>query len=364
MVAARGCAGRAVRYAPRRVIARPRLRLPLLLGCSVPLLLAAAWPRQPQDPKPGQGEFVGYQQPIGDSGVAFAMVPIAGGTFRMGSPADEAGREADEGPVHEVEIEPFWLGKHEVTWAEYDLWSTDATRPQSKKPDGTARPTPPYMDMTFNMGREGYPAICMSHVAARQYCKWLSEKTGRFHRLPTEAEWEYACRAGTTTAWSCGAEAAGLGDVAWFVGNSARELEPGAAPVPAYQKVGQKQANALGVHDMHGNVAEWVADHYLADAYAEAHGKAPRKAPFFAPPRDDRGRPVRFPHVARGGSWRDEPAALRSAARQSSVPAWNQRDPQIPKSWWYLTEGQHIGFRVVRPLREPSAEERARFEAL
>jgi formylglycine-generating enzyme required for sulfatase activity len=328
-----------------------------------PLLLVAALATGVgQDPKPGTGGFAAYREKVPGSDVGFDLVPIAAGTFWMGSPGSEPGRKEDEGPPVEVRLEPFWMGRCEVTWAEYDLWSTDDQRPQSKKPDGTSRPTPPYMDMTFNMGRDGYPAICMSHVAARQYCKWLSAKTGRFYRLPTEAEWEYACRAGTTTAWSCGDDPKQLDAVAWHAGNSARELERGAKPVPAYHEVGKKLPNAFGLFDMHGNVAEWVADHYLADAYAAARGAAPRQAPYFAPPRDDRDRPVRFPHVARGGSWRDEPALLRSAARSSSEPAWNSRDPQIPKSWWYLTEGQHIGFRVVRPQREPTAEERARFE--
>ena len=337
-----------------------RIRMLTRLAAVVPFLAVAI----AQDAVPGKGDFTAYKQSIGDRGVVFDMVPIAGGTFAMGSPASEPERAAEEGPQVEVQLEPFWMARCEITWAEYDAWNTDAKRPQSKKPDGVARPTPPYMDMTFTMGRDGYPAICMSHVAARQYCKWLSEQTGRFYRLPTEAEWEYACRAGSKTAWSIGDDAAKLGDVAWFVDNSARELESGAKPVPAYHKVGEKAPNAFGLCDMHGNVSEWCADTYLADVLAEAHGKAPRKAPFFPPALDAKGRPVRFPHVLRGGSWRDPAPALRSAARSSSDPAWNQRDPQIPKSWWYLTEGQHIGFRVVRPLREPTAEERARFEAL
>jgi formylglycine-generating enzyme required for sulfatase activity len=314
--------------------------------------------------QPAAGEFGAYRQAIADSGVGFDLVPIAGGTFTMGSPATERDRKDDEGPQVEVRLAPFWMGKHEVTWAEYDLWTTDAARPQSKKPDGLSRPTPPYMDMTFNMGRDGFPAICMSHTAARQYCKWLSEKTGRFHRLPTEAEWEYACRAGSKTAFACGDDAKELTKHAWFAANSERVLEQGAAPAAAYHKVGEKQPNAWGLHDMHGNVAEWVADTWLADPLAPARGEGPRVDPFFPPPKDDRGRPVRFPHVARGGSWRDPASELRSAARTSSEPAWNQRDPQIPKSWWYLTDGQHLGFRVVRPLQPPSAADRARFEAL
>ncbi len=307
-------------------------------------------------------EFVAYKQAIGDSGVSFDLVPIPGGTFTMGSPAGEKGRDDDEGPQVDVTVAPFWMGKCEVTWAEFDLWNTDASRPQSKKPDGLSRPTPPYMDMTFNMGRDGYPAICMSHVAARQYCKWLSEKTGRFHRLPTEAEWEYACRAGQKTAFAFGDDDKVAAEFAWFDANSARVLEPGAAPTLAYQKVGAKKPNAWGLHDMHGNVAEWAADKYVPEMLAPANGASPRQDPFFPTTKDDRGRPARFPHTLRGGSWRDPLPMLRCAARQPSETAWNQRDPQVPKSWWYLTEGQHIGFRVVRPQREPTAEERARFE--
>ena len=227
-----------------------------------------------QKPSTG-GEFAAYRQTMPGSDVGFDLVPIAGGTFRMGSPADEPGRKDDEGPAIEVRVEPFWMGKCEVTWAEYDLWNTDLTRSQAKKPDGVARPTPPYMDMTFNMGRDGYPAICVSHVAARQYCRWLSDKTGHFYRLPTEAEWEYACRAGTTSAYSCG-DPKNLDAVAWYAANSQRALDGDSKPVPAYHKVGEKAANAWGLHDMHGNVAEWVADTYLVDAYAAVHGASPR----------------------------------------------------------------------------------------
>jgi len=316
----------------------------------------------PAAPLPGEGDFIGYRQDIGDSGVGFDLVPIPGGTFEMGSPASEVGRAEHEGPRIEVTVEPFWMGRFEVTWAEYDCFNEDESRSQAKKPDGVSRPTPAYMDMTFNMGREGYPAICMSHIGARQYCHWLSEKTGKFYRLATEAEWEYACRAGSTSPYSCAT--AELDKHAWHAGNSPRELERGAAPQMAYQKIGEKEPNAWGLYDMHGNVAEWVADHYLADAYGAANGAAPRNSPFFEPPRDKRNRPVRYPHVARGGSWMDDAAMLRSAARQKSEPAWNYQDPQIPKSWWYLTDGQHIGFRIVRPYREPSAAERARFENL
>lgn len=319
-----------------------------------------------QDPKPvasgtapqagkdaAAAEFANYTATIPGSEVTFDMVAISGGTFRMGSADSEAGRGSDEGPVVEVAVEPFWMGKCEVRWDEYDRWY-EADLPQNKKPDGTSKPTPAYTDMTFNMGRDGFPAICMSHTAARQYCAWLSKVTGQFYRLPTEAEWEYACRAGTTTTYSFGADDKELDAHAWHDGNSEK----------TYHKVGLKKPNPWGLFDMHGNAAEWVADHYLADAYAEANGASPRSNPFFAPPKDSKDRPIRFPHSLRGGSWKDPSPRLRSAARRASEQAWNKQDPQIPKSWWYLTEGQLVGFRVVRPLREPSPEERARFEKL
>lgn len=340
----------------------------LAIACASVVAVCAAGgpdaqqPQAPAGPRPGDRDFTAYRQVLPDSDVAFDMVPVPGGRFRMGSPQDEPGRRADEGPPVDVEVEPFWMARCEVTWAEYDLWTTDAGRPQGKRPDGLSRPTPPYADLTFQMGRDGFPAICMSHIAAREYCRWLSAKTGRFHRLPTEAEWEYACRAGTTTAWSCGDDADRLGAFAWFAANSGRVLAHGQDPVPAYHPVGQKQPNAWGLYDLHGNVAEWVADGYFADAYGPARGEGVRRAPYLRPGRDAGGRPLRFPHVVRGGSFGDAAADLRSAARRSSDPAWNVRDPQMPKSWWYLTDGQQVGFRVVRPWREPQASEREPFE--
>ena len=311
---------------------------------------AAAAGAQAPAPSPAPA-FAAYTEKIPGSDVTFDLVPIPGGTFTMGSAAAEPGRGDDEGPPVQVAVQPFWMGRCEVRWDEYDRWYA-ADLPQNKVPDGMSKPTPPYTDMTFNMGRDGYPAICMSQIAARQYCAWLSKVTGRFYRLPTEAEWEYACRAGTTTRYSFGDDAAGLGDHAWYRGNAGN----------AYHPVGQKLPNPWGLHDMYGNVAEWVADRYVADAYAPAHGAAPRQDPYLEPGHDDRDRPLRFPHVLRGGSWQDAPERLRSAARRPSEPALNKDDPQIPRSWWYLTAGRSVGFRVVRPLREPSPAERRKFE--
>ncbi|GDY02682.1 hypothetical protein LBMAG49_20110 [Planctomycetota bacterium] len=318
--------------------------VPALAGHPLPVIaveLAAA-----ADPK-----FVSYTETLPGGSVTFDMLALQAGTFVMGSPETEVLRQANEGPQTSVSVGSFWLGKCEVRWEEYDRWY-QADLPQSKVPDGMSKPTPPYTDMTFNMGREGYPAICMSHIAARQYCVWLSKVTGKFYRLPTEAEWEYACRANTKTRYSFGDDSAQLGDYAWFADNAAKKYHP----------VGEKRPNPWGLFDMHGNAAEWVADHFEPELSAPLQGAVARRDPYFPPLRDDQKRPVRFAHAVRGGSWQDEAALLRSAARRASDPAWNRRDPQIPRSWWYLTEGQLVGFRVARPLRVPSPEERARFE--
>ncbi|MCX7824240.1 MAG: SUMF1/EgtB/PvdO family nonheme iron enzyme [Verrucomicrobiae bacterium] len=292
-----------------------------------------------------------YKATIPGTEIQFEMLPIPGGEFLMGSPDNEPGRKPDEGPQVKVKVDPFWMGKCEVTWDEYELFmlpdeekklrAAKGDAGDHKEADAIARPSQPYVDMTFGMGREGFPAISMTQHGALQYCKWLSAKTGQFYRLPTEAEWEYACRAGTTTAYSFGNDPAQLGDYAWFKGNSNG----------AYHKVGQKKPNPWGLHDMHGNVIEWTLDQYLPDFYAtlaKAGGVADN--PFAKSTK-------RYPQTARNGSWQDDPKDHRSAARRGSDPVWQIQDPQLPKSIWYLTDAQFLGFRIVRPLKVPSAEQ-------
>jgi formylglycine-generating enzyme required for sulfatase activity len=309
----------------------------------------------PQSKAEAAAEMKRYVEPIVGTDLKFEMVPIAGGKFLMGSPAEEKGRQKDEGPQHEVKIDPFWMEAHDVTWEEYELWGLGldkqrremnkiAATDHDKLVDTVAMPTKPYADMSFGMGKEGYPAISMTQFAAKVYCKWLSAKTGHYYRLPTEAEWEYACRAGSTTAYSFGNDAEKLGDYAWFTDNSDDK----------YHKVATKKPNAWGLYDMHGNVAQWVLDQYDADFYQKSAGQVADNP--FSPPTSEYGR------VVRGGSWDDEAAKCRSAARRSSNKDWKKQDPQIPQSIWYLTDANFVGFRVVRPLRIPTPAEAKKYE--
>ncbi|MEO1615014.1 MAG: formylglycine-generating enzyme family protein [Planctomycetota bacterium] len=295
-----------------------------------------------------ESEMKPYSEVIEHTELTIDMVPIPGGEFTMGSPDSEEDREDDEGPQRKVSVSPFWMGKFEITWDQYDVWNEDVDQRMRQMMgigkttrdvaiDGVSRPTEPYTDMSFGMGREDYPAICMTQHAAKVYCEWLSAKTGRYYRLPTEAEWEYACRAGTSTAYSFGDDPDELEDHAWFFDNSDDN----------YQRVGQKEPNPWGLYDMHGNVSEWVLDQYTAyDSVSESNN------PLAIPK-------TLYPRVVRGGGWDDDPERLRSAARIASEEDWKQQDPQIPRSIWYHTDALSVGFRIVRPLEVPSAKERA-----
>jgi formylglycine-generating enzyme required for sulfatase activity len=180
----------------------------------------------------------------------------------------------------------------------------------------------------------------MTHHAENKYCQWLSAKTGEFYRLPTEAEWEYAARAGTKTVYFFGDEESKLGDYAWYEMNSDFK----------YQKVGKKKPNPWGLHDIYGNVVEWVLDQYDAEIYKGYAEKQPVMNPWHKATKP-------YPHAVRGGSWDDMAASLRSAARRGSERAWKMQDPQLPKSIWYFSDAQFLGFRVVRPLKVPPPED-------
>jgi formylglycine-generating enzyme required for sulfatase activity len=289
------------------------------------------------------------KSPAKDMEAKFDLVPIPGGAFLMGSPDKEAGRNADEGPKHLVKVRPFWMGKCEVTWDEFEIYQKEkgVEDPETNdkliktKPDAITGPTPPYVDQYYGHGRDGHPAMCMSHHCAMEYCRWLSQKTGKLYRLPTEAEWEWAARAGTTTAYSFGDDPKDLKDYAWYVKNSA----PTPNDDPQTHKVGTRKPNPWGLHDMYGNVQEWCLDHYEKD-YSRWPKDKFSLGPV-VPPTDKR-----FSHVARGGSWADDVAHLRSAARRGSNKTWIKDDPQRPQSIWWLTRFDTIGFRVVRPVEE------------
>ena len=300
-----------------------------------------------------QDEFTAYRQEIETSNLNFEMLPIKGGKFLMGSPPDDSNRGENELLSHEVEVTDFWMGKYEVTWDEYELWMINLdkdNREYNQKTadradtlsDAVTKPTAPYVDMSFGMGKSGHPAICMTQLSAKMYCMWLSARTGVFYRLPTEAEWEYACKAGTKTAYSFGDDSKELSNHSWHLGNSRFK----------YQRVGSKSPNPFGLYDMHGNVWEWVLDQFTPPP-AQAPSQL-RKNPLVSPN-------TLYPRVVKGGSWDDGAKSHRSAARMGSEEAWKQQDPQIPKSVWYHTDALFVGFRVVRPREIPTLEEVEKF---
>jgi formylglycine-generating enzyme required for sulfatase activity len=282
-------------------------------------------------------------RPVG-SAWPLTMVAIPGGSFTMGS--DRNGAQGDEAPPVKVTVSPFWIGAYEITHDQYHVFYDDEKLSQGSPVDAVTRPTQQYIDLSWNMGKEGgYPMNSMSQDGAMMYCRWLYQQTGVFYRLPTEAEWEYACRAGTTTTYFFGDDPRQLDEYAWYKDNSGKK----------YKKVGQKKPNPWGLYDMLGNVSEWTLDQYDS-AYFQtiaSHTTDPVVAPG-----------SRYPRSLRGGSFLDDAGNLRSSARSHSEPSWNRRDPQVPKSRWWLTDGMFAGFRVVRPWKQPTKEEAEAFYKL
>ena len=269
---------------------------------------------------------IDYSQKIPDSDFSIDMVSIEGGDFIIGNYNDNV----------KTKISPFWISKYEITWEIFNLFMQHQ-KIENKEfkiadkiiyVDGVSKPTEPYTDMTFGMGYEGYPAVNITHYSATKFCKWLSLVTGNYYRLPTEAEWEYACRAGSSTKYYFGNDISKISEYAWHKNNSSKK----------YQKVGQKKPNQWGLYDMLGNVSEWVADSYKEDI-----SKSTRKKtnPFIY----DKGK---YPKVYRGGSWLDDPEKMTSDKRYFSDKLLQRRDPQIPKSKWWNTDAPNIGFRIVR----------------
>ena len=305
--------------------------------------------------------MISYRETIAD-GLSFEMVPVPGGKITIGSPETEAGRRDDEGPQFEVEVDPYWIGATEVSWDEYSMYQATYRqfRQQSTKEpkasikshvDAVTAPTPIYdEDYVKQFGGAAHPAVTMTQYGAMQYSKWLWLTTGNQYRLPTEVEWENSCRAGSSTAYSFGDDTEALSEYAQF-----HEADDGdeMGPLP----VGSKRPNAFGLHDMHGNVAEWVIDQYAADAYKQLASRiqASRPVAIF-------GDEV-YNHIIRGGGWMDSPELLRSAARRASsldLMAYDSDRPRSPH-WFASDEALNIGFRVARSSLPESDEVIVRF---
>ncbi len=335
-------------YFYRNVIATQRLRMmaAVLLVSWSPALIACgvAHPNKQKGPTAQSQEAADpYVQQIEGLSLGIEMVPVPGGTFRMGNTGEAAGK-SDEKPVVSVTLEPFWISKFEIPWDIYEAFVFEKADPTKIKDgaalDGVTRPTPPYLDMTLGMGKEGFPAMGMTQYNAIQFCKWLYTRTGVFYRLPTEAEWEYAAKAGAETDYYFGTDATQLDEYAWYAANSDGKTQP----------IGKKAPNAFGIHDMLGNVAEWTFDQYDAGYYDSlaTHSSVANPSKF---PHD------LYPISVRGGSFRDSADQLRTAARAYSEPAWKAIDPQTPKSDWWFTMTPIIGLRLVRPQTPPSYAE-------
>lgn len=230
------------------------------------------------------------------------MVVIQPGAFLMGSPKNEKGRYNDEGPQHQVTIGyRFAIGRYPVTFAEYDhFWAA----PKWQTLD----------DESWGRGRR--PVINISWYDAQAYCEWLAKETGQPYRLPTEAEWEYACRAGTTTPYSFGDSITDKD--ANFGGKLGRTTEVGSYPT-----------NPWELYDMHGNVWEWVED-----ISHENYRRAPADGLAWT---DSEGKESPHFRIFRGGSWVSDPEDCRSAFRNWARPGY--RD-------------YYLGFRVARTIGE------------
>jgi formylglycine-generating enzyme required for sulfatase activity len=243
-----------------------------------------------------------YQETVPGSGYVFEMLPVPVGSIEMDDPATPGAKKS-------VEIKPVWICKTETTWDMYDPYlAASVVEGKERKGmtdvDGVSGPTKPYVPPDLGFGHSNYAVILVSHHAATEYCRWLGAKTGHNYRLPTEAEWEYICKAGNGACPTL--DETTLDPIGWFKKNSERKTHPVASKLP----------NAWGVHDMFGNVLE------LCDGLD--------------------GKPV-----GRGGSFKSKLEDVGACVRIPETPAWNNTDPQIPKSIWWLSDGPFIGFRIV-----------------
>lgn len=303
--------------------------------------------------------FRHFTEKIPGSGISFNMIAVPGGRFLMGSPADEPFREEDEGPVREVEISPFFMGEVEVTWDEYlefynqtsaEGRSTDTeglrTIGTGNATDAISGATPPYGQPDQGWGLGKRPAISFSYHAAETYCRWLSQVTGKNYRLPTEAEWEYACRGGASGPYffpgdpekfeRTGFRARISGNDTSVINTFVVYRENSRAMTATPDRV---KPNPFGLKNMAGNVAEFCSDWYKPTIYADYPEGGIR---------DPRGPENGEEHVVRGGSFLNAAGALRSANRDyTRTSEWLKTDPQMPKSIWWYSDCFHTGLRVV-----------------
>ncbi len=314
----------------------------------------------------GMNGFNDFTENIVGSAISFEMVAIPGGSFQMGSPENEPFRNADEGPVREVKVDPFFMAKIEVSWNEY-LAFFKQTGAQGKTTDtylnvdkgdvdAISGPTPPYGAPDQGWGKGKMPAMSMTHQAAEVYCQWLSEITGKTYRLPTEAEWEYAARGGSSTPYFFegdpkryvkrgirnklfGIDTSGINS---FINYDENSMARSAHPEEIFE-------NPFGLVNMLGNVAEFCADWYAADAFSQYPDGILS---------NPTGPASGEEHVIRGGSYKDEADQVRCAFRDSTKSeSWMKTDPQIPKSVWWYSDCFHVGFRVVCEYNKPSVNE-------
>jgi formylglycine-generating enzyme required for sulfatase activity len=286
------------------------------------------------------------------------MIAVKGGSFNMGSPDNEPFHKDDESPVHEVSVSPFFMAEVETTWDAYwafyaSTMSEGRTPPETvyannTKPDvqvdGISGPTPPFGFPDQGWGTGDRPAITMTHYAAETFCQWLSLKTGKKYRLPTEAEWEYAARGGTETPYFFDGSPKSFSNEGFWRKFFAAKTDS----ISAYaiyindsrnrtQEPSIVKANPFGLKNMLGNVLEYCSDKYDPEAYSKT------------------GRSMTDPivtegneWVVRGGNYASDASELRSAARASTQhDTWLRTDPQQPKSIWWYSDIKGIGFRVV-----------------
>ena len=302
--------------------------------------------------------FENFTEQIPGTAVSFDMVAIPGSTFKMGSPDNEKFRKDDEGPVRDVTLGRFFMGKVEVTWDEY--WSFHIeTSSEGRIPpevikerninaigvDGISGPTPPFGTPDQGWGGGSRPAITMTHYSAEIYCKWLSEKTGKKYRLPTEAEWEYAARGGTETPYFFTGNPKKFTSQGWWN----KMFGPDTAVINSFviyelnsdmktQEPLRVKENPFGLKNMLGNVLEYCSDWYTPDAYSQTGASVT----------DPKGPEEGTERVVRGGNYTNDAADLRTAARFSTkTEEWLKTDPQQPKSIWWYSDIKGIGFRVV-----------------